>query len=165
MSVATHFYRLKAGALAALAANPELMDWLLGCSEAIASGERLGFQNGDVPPALNIGQTWDDILTILRRNGHEKAGRILDAPVWEDFDGFEEIRLYLPAEVDQGSEILEKLDLESLRAEIFRFEPAASSGKSFESLPLDEALDCLAALKRFWREAAKAGEGIVSSTG
>lgn len=162
MSVLTHFYRVTGEALTALEANPELVDLLLGCSEeAACAGEKPGFCNA---PRLNIGPAWDEILIILCRTGHEAAGRALDIPFWEEYDGCEEIRLFSPAQVKAGFGILKNLEIEKLRAEARRRELRTYGGEPIEYL-LDDALGHLETLINFWREAADAAEGIVSSTG
>jgi Domain of unknown function (DUF1877) len=165
MSVLTHFYRVSGETLKKLEANPTLMDLLLGCSEIVSSpGEKQIFCNGSVLRQLNIDKAWDDILIILCRTDHEDACRTLDVPLWEEFDGFEEIRLFSPAQVSDGVRILKNLKIENLRAEALRRGLQTYSGDPIEYL-LDYALGHLETLVNFWREAAEAGEGIVSSTG
>jgi hypothetical protein len=162
MDVLTHFYRVPGEAIKSLEETPELMDLLLGCSEeSVCEGEKMGFC---AAPQLNIDRAWDEILIILCRTGHEAACRVLDVPWWEEFDGCEEIRLFSPAEVKAGFEILKNLELEDLRTEARRRELRTFSGEPIENL-LEYALGHLEALVNFWREAAEANAGIVSSTG
>jgi len=165
MGVVTSFYRLSEVSFRQLEANPELMDWLLGCSEAIpGNDDKTFFCNGIAPPELNIEQAWDEILIILCRTENKRAYQSLGIPLWEDFDGFEEIRLFSPAQVRGGAEILKDLEIEKVRAEALRRGLQTYSGEPLEDL-LDDALGHLETLVKFWRETAEAGEAIVSSTG
>lgn len=161
MSVLTHFYRLTAEQLTTLEANPEFMDLLLGCSETTAYCEQNCFCSA---PQLNIDKAWDEILIILCGTNNEAACRALDIALWEEFDGFEEIRLFSPAQVETGFEILKKVEIEDLRAEVLRRELRTFDGEPME-FSLDYALARFGLLRNFWREAAEAGDGIVSSTG
>jgi hypothetical protein len=164
MGVLTGFHRVKAETIKMLEANPELMDWLFGYSADAHAGEKLGFGNGSVPPYLNIDKSWDEILIILSGTDQRDAYRALDIPLWEDYDGCEEIRLFPPDSVRSGLEILETLNAEWLRREAMRRELRTYDGDPIEQL-LDDALEHLERLKAFWRETAERGEAIVSETG
>src|ERR1051326_415451 len=122
MGVLTSFYRVTADTLSALETEPELMDWLLGYTHNAAIGEKLGFRSGTLPPHLNIDKAWDEILIILSGTGQREALRVLDIPLWEEYDGCEEIRLFSPAEVRSGLAALESLKIGELRLEALRRE-------------------------------------------
>jgi len=164
MGVLTSFYRVTTDTLKALEAEPELMDWLLGYTHNTAIGEKLGFKNGTLPPHLNIDKAWDEILIVLSGTRQREARQTLDKPLWEEYDGCEEIRLFTPAEVRRGLAVLEKLETGELRAEALRRELLTYNGDPFEYL-IDYTLGHLEHLIEFWRETAAAGEGLVAETG
>lgn len=164
MGVQTCFHRVKAETLELLEANPELMDWLLGYSRCTATGEKLGFMEGIVPPQLGIGRAWDEILILLAGTDHHEAYQALHISLWEEYDGYEEIRLFSPAVVRDGLKALEKLEIEQLRSEALRRDLRTYDGDPVDRL-LEYTLEHLERLRVFWREAAQAGEGIVSETG
>ena len=148
----------------ALETEPELMDWLLGYTHNAAIGEKLGFRSGTLPPHLNIDKAWDEILIVLAGTDRHEALRALDIPLWEEYDGCEEIRLFSPAEVQKGLAALESVRIYELRTEALRRELRTYSGDPIGYL-LDYALGYLEHLREFWRETVKAGEGIVAETG
>lgn len=164
MGILTSFFRVTAETLARLEADPELMDWILGYTHNAAAGEKLGFGNGTLPPHLCIDKAWDEILILLSGTDRQPAYRALDRPLWEEYDGCEEIRFFSPAEVRDGLAELDKLRLDALRAEALRRELRASGGDPIDGL-LDDALGHLENLREFWRESAAAGAGIISETG
>jgi hypothetical protein len=84
--------------------------------------------------------------------------------VWEEYDGYEEIRLFAPAVVKNSLAALEKLEFDRLRREALRRDLRTYNGDPVRCL-LDDTLDHLERLRQFWREAAAAGEGIISETG
>jgi hypothetical protein len=163
MGVLTGFHRVKAETLNALEANPELMDWLLGYSHDATTGEKLGFKDG-APPHLNIDKAWDEILILLAGTDHHEAYQVLHISLWEEYDGCEEIRLFSPAAVKNGAEVLARLETAQLRAEAVKRELRAYNGTPIENL-LEYALSHLERLRRFWRETAEAGEAIIGETG
>jgi hypothetical protein len=164
MGVLTSFFRVAADTLETLEADPELMDWILGYTHNTALGEKLGFRNGTLPPHLNIDKAWDEILIVLSGTERTGAYRALDIPLWEEYDGCEEIRLFTPAEVRRGLALLEKLKIDELRADALRRELRTFSGEPIDYL-LDYALGHFEHLRDFWRETAESGEGIISETG
>lgn len=164
MGVVTGFHRVRAETLAMLEANPELMDWLLGYSHDTATGEKLGFVNAVAPPQFGIDKAWDEILILLAGTDHHEAYQALHICLWEEYDGYEEIRLFSPAVVRDGLKALEKLDPDELRREALRRDLRTYNGDPVYYL-LDYTLGHLERLREFWREAAKAGEGIISETG
>lgn len=164
MSVVTGFHRVRAETLKVLEANPELMDWILGYTQNLRLGEELGFEMGRVPPHLSIEKAWDEILILLAGTDRHEAYQALHISLWEEYDGYEEIRLFSPAVVRTGLAALEKLALDELRREALRRDLRTYCGDPVRSL-LDSTLEHLERLRRFWREAARAGEGIISETG
>lgn len=164
MGVLTVFYRVKADMLEMLEINPELMDWLLGYSVDKAVGEKLGFKDGIVPPHLNIDKAWDEILILLAGTNQLEAYQALDIPLWEEYDGCEEIRFFSPDVVKSGLEVLKKLNAGWLREEALECELRTYNGDLFEHL-LDYTLSHLESLTAFWQETVEAGEGIVAETG
>jgi hypothetical protein len=164
MAVATGFHRVKAETIKMLEADPELMDWLLGYSHETAAGEKLGCRDGIAPPYLSIEQAWDEILILLAGTDNHAAYQTLHISLWEEYDGFEELRLFSPAVVKKGLAALENLEIEQVRSEALRRELRTYNGDPIHYL-LDYALDHLECLRNFWREAARADEGIISETG
>jgi len=164
MGVLTGFHRVKAETINTLEANPELMDWLLGYSHDAAIGEQLGFRNGAPPPQLDIDKAWDEILLLLAGTDHHEAYQALHISLWEEYDGYEEIRLFSPAVVKSALKALETLDIERLRGEALRRDLRTYNGDPVYYL-LDYTLSHFESLRNFWREAARADEGIISETG
>lgn len=164
MGVLTGFHRVQAETLKLIEAEPELMDWLLGYSHCVATGEKLGFKDGIAPPQLGIDKAWDEILILLAGTDHHEAYQALHICLWEEYDGYEEIRLFSPVCVRNGLDALEKLDIEQLRSEALRRELRTYDGDPVADL-LEYTLGHLERLREFWREAARAGEGIISETG
>src|SRR5215204_98504 len=119
MGVLTGFHRVKADTLKMLEANPELADWLLGCTADKSAAEKLGFKDA-APSFLSIDRAWDEILILLAGTDHHEAYGALHISLWEEYDGCEELRLFSPAAVRNGLKALEKLDVERLRAEVLR---------------------------------------------
>ena len=153
----TEFYRVKAETLKKLEAEPELMDWLLGYSHDTAIGEELGFKPGFSPPHLSIDKAWDEILILLAGTDHHEAYQALHILLWEEYDGYEELRLFSPAVVKNGSRALEMLEIDRLRSEALRRNLRTYNGEPVYYL-LDYTLKHLERLREFWREAANAGE-------
>ena len=164
MAVLTGFHRLKADTITKLEANPELMDWLLGYSHDASVGEQLGFTDGIVPPQLCIDKAWDEILLLLAGTDQHEAYQALHISLWEEYDGYEEIRLFSPAVVKSVLKALETLEIEWLRGEALRRDLRTYNGEPVDYL-LDYTLNHLESLRTFWREAARADEGIISETG
>lgn len=164
MRVLTGFHRVKAETIKKLEENPELMDWLLGYSFDRATGEHLGFKDAVAPPYLNIDKAWDEILILLAGTDQYQAYQALHISLWEEYDGCEEIRLFSPAVVKNSLKALETLELDGLRAEALRRALRTYNGEPVEHL-LDYALNHFERLRNFWREAARADEGIISETG
>jgi hypothetical protein len=164
MGVLTGLHRVQAETIKRLEANPELMDWLLGYSHDTATGEKLGFAAGLAPPQLGLDKAWDEILILLAGTDHHEAYQALHISLWEEYDGCEEIRLFSPAVVKNGLRALEKLKLDELRSEARRRDLRTYDGDPIDYL-LDYTLGHFERLRQFWREAARAGEGIISETG
>jgi hypothetical protein len=164
MSITTGFHRVSAETIKMLEAEPELMDWLLGYSHCAAIGEKLGCCGAVMPPQLDIDQAWDEILLLLAGTDHHEAYQSLHISLWEDYDGYEEIRLFSPEVVRKGLAALEKLEPDELRREALRRDLRTYGGDPVQYL-LDDTLAHLERLREFWREAARAGEGIISETG
>jgi hypothetical protein len=164
MRVLTGFFRVKDETIKKLEADPDLMDWLLGYTHDPASGEKLGFGDGILPPQLNIDKAWDEILILLAGTDHHEAYQALHISLWEEYDGCEEIRLFSPAVVKKGLAALDSLEIDLLRRDALRRKLRAYSGEPIDCL-LDDTLSHFECLRNFWREAARADEGIVSETG
>ncbi len=164
MGVVTGLYRVKAETLKKLEAKPELMDWILGYTQNLRIGEELGFEPGRVPPQLGLDKAWDEILILLAGTDHHEAYQALHICLWEEYDGYEEVRLFSPDEVKSGLAALEKLSLDQLRSEALRRDLRTYNGDPVYYL-LDYTLGHLESLREFWRAAAAAGEGIISETG
>jgi hypothetical protein len=164
MAVVTGFHRVKAETMALLEANPELMDWLLGYSHDPGLGDQLGCRDGVAPPYLDIDKAWDEILSLLAGTDRFEAYQALHISLWEEYDGYEEIRIFSPAVVKKGLKALETLEIERLRSEALERELRTYNGDPIFYL-LDYTLNHFESLRDFWREAAQAGEGIISETG
>jgi hypothetical protein len=164
MTVVTGFHRVQAETIKMLEANPELMDWLLGYSHDGETGEKLGFKDGIAPPYLNIDKAWDEILLLLAGTDQHEAYQALHICLWEEYDGYEEIRLFSPAVVKKSLAALENLEIDFLRGEALRRALRTYHGDPIDDL-LDYALNHLESLRNFWREAARADEAIISETG
>jgi hypothetical protein len=164
MAVLTGFHRVTAETIKMLEANPEHMDWLLGYSHDTAIGEKLGCKDGIAPPHLNIDKAWDEILILLAGTDQHEAYQALHISLWEEYDGYEEIRLFAPAVVKKSLAALENLEIDWLRREALRRELRTYNGDPINYL-LDYALNHLESLRSFWREAARRDEGIISETG
>ena len=163
MKVITGFHRVRAETIKMLEAEPELMDWLLGYAPDSAIGDRLGFGSGFAPPHLSIGQAWDEILILLAGTDHHEAYQALHISLWEEYDGCEELRLFSPSVVKNGLAALDALEIDGLRREALRRRLRTYDGDPFDDL-LDDTLGHFERLREFWREAARAGEGIISET-
>lgn len=164
MGVLTGFYRLSPEALATVRKLPQLLDWVLGYTEDLRDGARLGYNDGARPEQADVDKAWDDILILLAGTDQEAAHRELDIASDPQMPGFEEVRIYTPDAVARGAAALGVIALDHL-GEL----AAQRELRTYDGEPMAEQIDYvvgnLAELIHFWQAAAATGDAIVSSAG
>lgn len=164
MGVTTICYRLSPEALAIVRDEPELIDWLIGSTDDLGGGARLGNVAEARPAWLDLDKAWDDILRALEGAGHEAAYRALDIAADPALHDDQEVRVYEPAAVALGAAALGAVALDRLGAVVAERDLRTYNGEPMAA-QIDDVVGNLAELARFWRSAAATGDGIVSCTG
>ncbi|OQD52008.1 hypothetical protein BM536_036855 [Streptomyces phaeoluteigriseus] len=162
MGVLTGFHRLPPHVVTELDADS--VSWLLGQSDDDSPGLALGYREGEHPPRLGVDKAWEDILKVLYGTDEYTASAALESDLRKDLNNWWEVRVYTPNEVAQGAAALAGLRLDEIRALALQRELTTYRGDPIGD-SIDYVLHHLETVIEFWKEAATAGDGILSGTG